>query len=493
VTPRVFVSSVYREWFDGELQFLPLRDDIVDAGRNLPIELCAIDGGAISDEGPHAVPADHILDLCFAGVETCDLFVLLLTKRPGSGVRYLPDRTAATYTEMEIFAADLLHKPFLVLHETGRELEGPMAEVVRLLKPTLSPEDYVVGAAPELVAAFRTACLRMASKPRRRRRRRLPDGLSRLRTLGSAEADLDNPRLLFLEGRLGAMRHSPDLGRAAILLAQVRTGLAPRAAGGEAPMSHGAALFRLWAAMRELMHEGEAAWRDPDLAPLWDEALGLWAAKASWFGLHGHIVLGPLAALNLQLAVRRGRPAGLGAPVREPHGARASAIYSIAGVVGSPFRKAYHYKQALIAADRALSIDPAARQGTLSIKGHVLMRRAMLGYVPEIFPAVAALEESLAIRVRSSASAAAVGEAMADLGFCLILALQPFRGVDLLKEGVALLRQDPSPSGLSFLARGLRKLEQGQRLTLQLSAARETHAEREAIARAINAFDQVRG
>src|SRR5690606_18073311 len=64
----------------------------------------------------------------------------------------------------------------------------------------------------------------------------------------------------------------------------------------------GASLFRLWAAMRELITSDPAVLADAAVLPLWDRALGLWASQASWIGLHGHLWMGPLAAINTQAA-----------------------------------------------------------------------------------------------------------------------------------------------------------------------------------------------
>jgi hypothetical protein len=230
---------------------------------------------------------------------------------------------------------------------------------------------------------------------------------------------------------------------------------------------------------------------DADLAPLWDEALGHWASKASWFGLHGHILMSTLAALNLQIVARTQAAHARGSATRESHGARASAFYSIGNTVTDFRRKLYHYKQALLAADMALERDPEARQGTLAIKGHVLMRRAMLGRPHEIFSATEALTGSFQLRQRGQASDASLGEAMTDFGFCRVLALQPWKGLPLIREGVELLRSDPSANGRSFLARGLHKLERASTITLNRSAAAGARAEQLAIAEGAEAFDQI--
>ena len=72
--------------------------------------------------------ADQIIDLCFKEIKECDLFVFLLSDRHGTGVLYSEHRFYASYLELELFAAAMLRKPVLVLHQRDRNPEGPLED-----------------------------------------------------------------------------------------------------------------------------------------------------------------------------------------------------------------------------------------------------------------------------------------------------------------------------------------------------------------------------
>jgi tetratricopeptide (TPR) repeat protein len=279
------------------------------------------------------------------------------------------------------------------------------------------------------------------------------------------------------------------------LLDQVTSGLRGDASHQHV-MPHGAALFRLWAAMRELMTEAGSGVANPLAAPLWDRALGLWAGKASWFGLHAHVWMGPLAAVNSQVVLRR----DLGNDprfreahdVREPTGARASAIYSVAQRMHTRQRKLDHYRQTITLATQAIEHDPDAGAGSLSIRGYALMRMARLGQVWKMWEAVEDFRKALALRERSAKSAASLGEAKVDLGLSFVMTGHIRTGFALLQEGVSLMRGNQSANGQAALARSLRKLEGAARLTLRRGVAEAAREERLNIATEVDALDQAR-
>jgi hypothetical protein len=261
-------------------------------------------------------------------------------------------------------------------------------------------------------------------------------------------------------------------------------------------MPHGARLFRLWAAMRELMDDAEETLNDPSIAPLWDRAFGLWASNASWFGLHGHLWMSPLAAVQSQITLRRRfatEPAFHNATqVREPLGARASALYSIAQRVHSRPRKLRHYQQVASLATQAIELDANARQGSLSIRGHASMQMAGLGFLWKLWDAADDFKQSLKLRESSGESAASVGEAKVDLGLCSILLGRWRTGIALQQEGVTLMRNNDSPNGKAFLARGLRSLELGARIIRRKDIVAAAWEERLRLAAEIEAIDQIR-
>jgi hypothetical protein len=269
--------------------------------------------------------ADTIIDRCFAGIRRCDLFVFILTGRHGSGTSLVKDdQTTSSYLELELFAAAALNKPIVVLHYRDRDPEAALLDTMLLLRRAFRSEQYFIDSEQGLFDRWNevTAALAAGRAIKATQPGLLAEGLSHARTKRHIQLDLAAPPLLFLGGELNAGRKShPDLGRAELLLNQVATSVR-----GEQAMPHGVALFRLWSAMRELMDKSDASLREPSVARLWDRAFGLWAGKASWFGLHGHLWMGPLAAINSQVALRshhRDNAAfGGDQDVREPFGAR---------------------------------------------------------------------------------------------------------------------------------------------------------------------------
>lgn len=497
--PRVFLSSVFKDRFDDHSKYVPLRKRIIEDKGALPVLLWAYEHfWPEGTENPEP-DADMIIDRCFDGIKSCDLFVFLLTGRHGSGVRYTDDPLFVSYLELELFAASVLRKPILVLHLRGHEPEPALRDCMILLNRAYATGEYLIDDEKALYNRFRDACDQLAAgvwKPVHNGiLAQLPDWLSIQRTRSDFEDDLSDPCLRFLDGRFRSGRRNANPDRAKLLLDEVASGMRGNVTQRRL-MPHGAALFRLWAAMRELMDDAERTLSNPFTAPLWDRALGLWAGKASWFGLHGHMWMGPLAAINSQIELRKkfaSEPDFQNVQdVREPLAARASAIYSIAQRMQSRRRKLYHYRQTVDLTTQAIERDLDAQQGSLSIRGHALMRMAQLGHIWKLWEAAADFKGSLELREMSGAPLASIGEAKTDLGFCSVLIGRPRAGLTLLQDGVTLMRSDESANGKAFLARGLRKLERAARLVGPREVAEAAHRERLTVAEEVEAFDQTR-
>ena len=315
-----------------------------------------------------------------AGIRQADLFVFLLTHRHGSGVKYFDDPTWASYLELELFAAAALAKPIVVLHLRGHEPDRPLQDTMQLLARAFAPGAYIIDDEEGLYRRFREICDALAAGTLKFDRSsviaRLPEWLSIQRTQIDSGRDLADPRLKFLNGHFRSSKPDTNPDRALRLLNQVLSGRRPSPSGTDGEMPHGAALFRLRAAMRHLLYAKGTTLNDPSAAPLWDRCFGLWASKASWFGLHGHVWMGTLSAVNSQTALRArfsSNPAFAAAQdVREPLGARASAIYSIAQRMNSRQRKLWHYQQVLTLATHAIERDTNSQQGARSIRGSFL-------------------------------------------------------------------------------------------------------------------------
>lgn len=232
------------------------------------------------------------------------------------------------------------------------------------------------------------------------------------------------------------------------------------------------------------------------LAPQEHVQATVWAGKASWFGLHAHVWMGPLAAVNLQVMLRRDlatEPRFAEAhDVREPTGARASAFYSVAQRMHTRRRKLDHFRRTIRLATEAIDRDPNAGHGSLSIRGHALMQSARLGAYWKMWEAAEDFGRALKLREHSGKSAASLGEAKVDHGFALIFTGHVWSGFGLLREGIELMRGNDSANSQAALARALRKLEQAARLMLRRSIAEEAHRERMTIVKAVEAIDQAR-
>ena len=244
------------------------------------------------------------------------------------------------------------------------------------------------------------------------------------------------------------------------------------------------------------MDEQGTALNDAEIAPSLDRALGLWGSHSSWFGLHGHLWMGPLASVQSQTELRQKFASASAfverSDVRLPIGARASAIYSIAHRMGTWERKYRHYKLAATLASRVVGEDGNGAHGALLIRGHSYIRMAMLGRPWLLWSAKADFSNAVQLREAAGATDANVGEAKVALGLSLILTGRRSSGVEMLQNGVSLMRGNTTPSGLSFLANGLRKLEQGARFAGRRDLEEEARHEREELAVAIEAMDQTR-
>jgi hypothetical protein len=494
--PTVFISSTFRDDFDGIRWPVPLRRRIIENKSKFPAFIWVYEH--FWRQGEEPLDADTIIDRCFSGIRDSDLFVFLLTGRHGSGASYFEDRTFASYLELELFAASMLRKPVLVLHERGHEPDERLRDTMLLLHRAFKSGGYLLDDEDGLYRELHRACVQLAAGTLELGKNpivHLPEWLSIRRCRTSLGEDLEDPKLAFLDGVLKADKASTDPAKAERLLAQVSSGVRIKG-GNEGPLPHGSALFRVWAAMRELMDMKGTTLSDPATAILWDRAFGLWASKASWFGLHGHVWMGPLAAINSQTGLRETFATSpeyrAASDVREPLGARASAIYSIAQRMDTRSRKRRHYREVIVLATRAMERDQDAQQGVLSIRGHALMRTAFLGEVWKLLEAAEDFKRCYDIRIRMGASPASVGEALCDFGFARIFTGHVPSGLAMMQEGIDLMRTDTSVNGKAFLARALRKLETAAKFTLSLDLIRRVREERLAIADQTEALDQAR-
>ena len=512
--PHVFLSSVFEDNFGSglDLEKVPLRKRIIEAAESgsLPVGLWAYEHFWPEGSETPEPDADTTVDRCFKGVKACDLFVFLLTGRHGTGVTYHKNKKQevsilASYLELELFAAAMLNKPILVLHHCNQEPQDELKDAMLLLRSRSAADQYVIASEEDLYRKFTEACKSLAEGTRPAQSQQLTglaECLSLKRSRPRMDEELLDPLLHFLGGRLPSDKKVIAPEKAERLLDEVASG--HRLVGTDMlPMPHGAALCRLWAAMRELMDAQGTAICDPEIAPHWDRALGLWADKASWFGLHGHVWMGPLAALNSQLALRENMQRKnmqkepefrYAQDVREPLVGRASAIYSIAHRMCSKKRKLYHYNQSITLSTQAIERDADAQQGARALRGYAFMQTARLGKIWNLWRAKHDFKRSLELREKAGAKPSSIGEAQTDLGLCLVLLGSKRSGLSLLEEGIKQLKTDDSVDAQSFLAWGLRKLERAAKRSGKRDLAESARSERVDLLKEkeIDAFDQER-
>ena len=268
--PLVFLSSVFVDDFGSGRVPVPLRKRIIEKSPSLPVNLWAYElywpqGSETTEPDP-----DTVVDRCFRGVKKCDLFVFLLTGRHGSGVDYDSHPVLASYLELELFAAAMLDKPTLVLHIRNKEPENELRDALLLLRRRLPADDYAIDDEDGLYTKFVNTCHSLAGGiplVQSQNLSGLAEWLSLKRSRDRMDQELSNPFLRFLDDRLPSEKKNINPEQASCLLDQVASG--HRLVGVDMlRMPHGAALCRLWAAMRELMDDkGTAIWaigRDAD-------------------------------------------------------------------------------------------------------------------------------------------------------------------------------------------------------------------------------------
>lgn len=165
VRRTAFLSSTFADDFGAGARAIPLRTRILEAGASLPVELWAYEhewGGRDAGASPDV---DTIIDRCFEGIKRCDLFVFILSGRHGSGAGFVEEGARASYLELELFAAAMLQKPFLVLHYRGRDPGPALLDAMLLLRHSISAGEYVIDDEAGLFNHFLRAARRLA--PRR--------------------------------------------------------------------------------------------------------------------------------------------------------------------------------------------------------------------------------------------------------------------------------------------------------------------------------------
>ncbi len=305
---------------------------------------------------------------------------------------------------------------------------------------------------------------------------------------GSMEID-------FLGGEIEVRGGEVDVVRVEQALAE-GSGFVAGSARGYQSLDVQQRLSRAWIALRELMacsfNPGDSLNRKfyrADLLPLWDRALSAWSGAAAWSSLHGHVYLGPVAALSAiartRQAARVERKARLemdSVSLLHPYGGYASAYYSIAQRL--PFgaaRKAYFH--AFRNANLGL-VDLPNDSGLHALRGSIELRL----YHP--WRAVADYEKAWRLHPKGRIECPETGQIMIELAVGQIYIGHWIRARQLADRGLTQMRLLQIQDG--FLARALRKCAHIHKLSGSFRRAAELKEEARQVALKGKIFDQAR-
>ncbi len=423
--------------------------------------------------------ADELLE----SIRTSKRFVCILGgSGRGSAVRVEGQDSNVSFFEIELFQAALLRKPIHVFVIEGFSPEPRLERLLQLLHFAFPHWNGLQPLTQSQVFERIGQLVREPAMPRFRfplSSRSLIRRMVHSFFIGRSHIGAGVPKgdVRFLDDGRTPSGRQPNLDLAVAALESARS---------EANEQN--RLSRIWVAVRELMTDLEGGKPDTEGLIHLNDALGQWSSAASWYGLHAHIQMGALAALNSAADVRRTlRDRGAKGidpqAVAFPGGSLASAKYSIAKLLPNRRAKEAMLRDALSDATccSALGVDPLG--DALSV------RAAIVDAIGARSASVADYEEVLRRRKAAGADGPSVGIALSDLGFAYALSGQRARGRGMIEDGVRLL---DGHVRAGFLARARRKLAAAYLITGRpIAAYRELQLSRQA-ARASGALDQER-
>jgi tetratricopeptide (TPR) repeat protein len=392
--------------------------------------------------------------------------VLFVSHRRGSPVKPWPTAlvTYGTYLEIEVFFAIALKKPIILLREEGVSLEAPLEQLLEIAR--------VSGAIHHDERISRAQLPRKALEAYRKVSRRLRSPLGRFTTFLAERRDVRidyrtvDPFLFGLS--LPPTRREPNLDAHDQLFR----------AGQDPGLTLSDRMTRLWLALQELLPFRPDISGDQELATRWHASLDAWASCASWFGLHSHLGVSPLIAQAERARLFESRPS-LRLPV--PYGPLSSARYSMARRQVFGRRRKAEMDIVVREAEQAIALGSGDEAGARSIIGFALLQNLRPGAAIEEF------ERSLKLR-QAEQDEGRIGEGLADLGLALFVRRHPWRGTELLREGVEMLGRTDRHG---FHLRTMKKLEYAYWATGQWRLARKTREQRTRKARSSEYFDQM--
>jgi len=415
----VFLSSAFRDFTEQRRRICAL-----DPGRIWAVENQRPD----LDQTKGASPF-FIVDQLLAQIRQSRIVVCVLRDRYGTSVfGDAEENESVSFLETEIYQAAVFHnnvRIFLMEPFSPSEKLKGLLDLVRVLRPGLVPDR----ARPERVILDQIKRLLDSSGPTWRRASRLS-----VRSLvGRLALRRDDPNapLEFLDGTFRTVRKMPDREHIRFLL----EGLA-----GEESIEK--RLTRTWIAIREL---GSAPYNDAkfkEYLPLWNDVLGVWSSAAAWYGLHGHLYAGRLAAVNSQLVIRSRMEstASRNTPnyIQGTKGARASEYYSIAKLMPNRAQREHYLDLAEQDIGQALQAADDEPAGFLSIRGHIRFHQGRIENALEDFTKARELSERR--------GPGAVAETDADLALVYLRQGDARKALRMLRESAAALENANRPN-----------------------------------------------
>ncbi len=462
---NAFLSSLYTE-------HKKLREDLYSIGKGR-LWVAEHSDKALADRPPL-----EIIDTLIDRVREADLFICVLggphtgrgTYDHGTPIPVDDRLSNVSYFEIELYQAALLQKPIALFISNGFSPQARLRTVLDILQFAF-PDAWPTPMDDQEIIEKVGALLESENQSPVIHYKRLVTGFDNARSK-PLKSSGPNREILFLDGAFEQRRSFPDKELIDSIISSIDT-----------TVDHERRLARLWIAIRELMAAPYYEPRYKEFRETWNKSLGSWAKAGAWYGLHGHIYMGCVAALHRMAEVReiiRQSSTTSKDPVMTGHpgGPLASAYYSIA-------KKSYrrrNLKKALWHLERGMNEKSSDLSGLYAIRGSI---HRQLGH---FFKAVDDYRTTLELREKSDAPETQIGEALSELGFGYLFLGRWIKAVNCLERGVKMLEQTP-PSG--FLVRAKRKLAIAYRVTGRLTKARELKAEADRLAMSIKALDQM--
>jgi tetratricopeptide (TPR) repeat protein len=410
--PDIFLSSAFRN-------FKEVRAKIRDIA---PKRIWTVEEDRKDLDQTLGASPFYIVDELMAQVRRSKLVICVLRDVYGTSV--FGETESVSFLKTEIYQAALFHgnvrfflmEPF----NPPPKLRG-LLELVRTVRPGVVPDH----ALPEDMVLQQITRAIESTSPRKRswtlNVRNLVSALERAR--GYPRPDIE-----LFDKVFRPVSTKPDLDHIRYLLDNL---------GGEQSIEK--RLTRTWIALRELCAAPYDSAEFREYLPHWDHALGVWSSAAAWYGLHGHLYVGRLAAVNSQLAIRARLPGTILGAADERHfhgtkGARASEYYSMAKLMRSTRERDQYFRLAEQDIEEALQAGVDRPAGYLTIRGHIRLRQG--------HPALALCDFEEARRLKEAQGDTASAESLSDLGLAYLHLGKHGQAISLLREGVERFKAD---------------------------------------------------